>query len=577
HTSILDFYCQRYPHSASPQGWLNRIGNGQVTLNGIQVTDPATPLSPSDCLCYHRTPWQEPPAPCHFTVLFQDSHVLVLSKPSGLQVLRGAPFHQRTLLSLLALHARNRLVPVPLPATEVEAAELAEGTATDRVPSAAEGVAAARGAESNGARAADSACASQQSAEGTATGVAAAAAAAAAAKSAVSNGISARGKAKLAADLAAATTSADAAADPSHAPHFISHTVLSICGITPVAKANLAAEIAAATSDAAAHPSHRSPSQPPHRALVQGVVVPDEQTVQVPIGRVRYGAVVGGLYMASPTGVCCAHHASTTPSPPSQSSSPHPTPSPSHPHPLPNPIHTTPHFQPRPNPLPTHPHPYPPVPSPVSIASTCMSLSLTTHVQAQSHVRQIVFRRIPPSHYTPSQQASSECAACAASAHAHQPDLARGAHILWCAYSLVAHIKSAFTVLPLVIPSLVSDPLYVSGGITAPVTGSLPQQHSPNSPHHTPVLSRLKGLPLLPHSFQVTLSTSLEAFQPLPGDTGYWLHSFRCLFHHPTSNQVIRVVAPPPPALRMPHETVASFLSAFQVMPPDAMMDLWHC
>ncbi|CAI5500956.1 unnamed protein product [Closterium sp. Naga37s-1] len=364
HTSVLDFYCNRYPHSASPQGWLDRIGNGQVTLNGTRVTDPATPLSPSDCLCYHRTPWQEPPAPCHFTALYQDAHVLVLSKPSGLQVLRGAPFHQRTLLSLLALHARNRLVPVPLPATDVEAAEAAaeaaeaEGTATDRVPSATEGVAAVlQSAESNGARAADSASASALSvaskagdeeqpqqqhggrqqqqecgidwARDTMEPVHGMASPAHRIGRGTSGllicGISATGKAKLAADFASATTRGDAAAHPSHrkGPERRkgrnTSSSSSSSGGGGGGDAGDGSENGSSTSSSSSSSGNDSSSSGSggsssadidscprivkfYRALVQGVVVPDEQAVRVPIGRVRYGAVVGGLYMASPTG-----------------------------------------------------------------------------------------------------------------------------------------------------------------------------------------------------------------------------------------------------------------------------------
>lgn len=44
---------------------------------------------PNSLLEYHRPPWREPPAPCRLGILHQDSHLLVVDKPAGLQVGAG--------------------------------------------------------------------------------------------------------------------------------------------------------------------------------------------------------------------------------------------------------------------------------------------------------------------------------------------------------------------------------------------------------------------------------------------------------------------------------------------------------
>ena len=63
---------------------------------------------------------------------------------------------------------------------------------------------------------------------------------------------------------------------------------------------------------------------------------------------------------------------------------------------------------------------------------------------------------------------------------------------------------------------LVGDPLYVAGGIPAPlVAGQRPA---------------------------------------LPGDCGYHLHAMRLAFHHPKTNQPLDLISPPPPPLRAPDD-----------------------
>ena len=96
---VLAFYARSYPHSSESQ-WREKIGRGEVTLNGRQAS-PDDPLKRGDLLVYHRPPWEEPDAPTDFGTLFEDEDVLALAKPSGLPVLPGGFFLQNTLLYLV--------------------------------------------------------------------------------------------------------------------------------------------------------------------------------------------------------------------------------------------------------------------------------------------------------------------------------------------------------------------------------------------------------------------------------------------------------------------------------------------
>ncbi len=97
--SVAAFYARHYPHSTEAT-WRQRIEAGQVILNGRTAT-PDAALTRGDRLEYRRPPWVEPEAPTEFATLFEDEDVLVLAKPSGLSVLPGGLFLERTLLYLV--------------------------------------------------------------------------------------------------------------------------------------------------------------------------------------------------------------------------------------------------------------------------------------------------------------------------------------------------------------------------------------------------------------------------------------------------------------------------------------------
>ncbi len=96
--SVADFYALHYPHSTAAE-WRRRVEAGEVQLNGRPVS-PDAHLARGDRLEYHRPPWEEPEAPEDFGALFEDEDVLALAKPSGLPVLPGGMFLERTLLAL---------------------------------------------------------------------------------------------------------------------------------------------------------------------------------------------------------------------------------------------------------------------------------------------------------------------------------------------------------------------------------------------------------------------------------------------------------------------------------------------
>ncbi|MGK7942910.1 MAG: RluA family pseudouridine synthase [Microcystaceae cyanobacterium] len=109
--TILEYYTRTYGHS-SQEDWLERILKGQIHLNG-QTVSPDTQLKVGHKLTYHRPPWQEPDVPLSFEILYEDSHLLVINKPSGLPVLPGGNFLEHTLLWQLKQKFPNqKVVPI---------------------------------------------------------------------------------------------------------------------------------------------------------------------------------------------------------------------------------------------------------------------------------------------------------------------------------------------------------------------------------------------------------------------------------------------------------------------------------
>ncbi|KAJ0102682.1 hypothetical protein Patl1_06143 [Pistacia atlantica] len=80
----------------------------QITIDGKAVKDPDMILSAGSELVYHRLPWKEPDAPYLLEVSYEDNDMIALNKPSGLQVLPGGLFQQRTVLKQLQWQASKQ-------------------------------------------------------------------------------------------------------------------------------------------------------------------------------------------------------------------------------------------------------------------------------------------------------------------------------------------------------------------------------------------------------------------------------------------------------------------------------------
>jgi len=97
--SLLSHLARLYPHS-TPQAWQEKLNNGEVTLDGRTATG-SEAVSLGQTLVWNRPPWIEPDCPQHFEILFEDSHLLAVNKPSGLPTLPGGGFMENTLLRLV--------------------------------------------------------------------------------------------------------------------------------------------------------------------------------------------------------------------------------------------------------------------------------------------------------------------------------------------------------------------------------------------------------------------------------------------------------------------------------------------
>uniref|UniRef100_A0A7N0ZUQ1 Pseudouridine synthase RsuA/RluA-like domain-containing protein n=1 Tax=Kalanchoe fedtschenkoi TaxID=63787 RepID=A0A7N0ZUQ1_KALFE len=99
--TLIDYYSRKHKNSTSLQGWLQRIENGQISVNGSVFKNPKGTVRAKSELVYHRLPWKERDAPHLLHLLYEDDDMIALSKPSGLQVLPGGLFQQRIVLTQL--------------------------------------------------------------------------------------------------------------------------------------------------------------------------------------------------------------------------------------------------------------------------------------------------------------------------------------------------------------------------------------------------------------------------------------------------------------------------------------------
>lgn len=109
--TLLDYYTQLYRHSTQEE-WRQRILLRQILIDDKQAK-PDTILKKGQCLSYHRQPWQEPDVPLSFEILYEDTDLLIVDKPSGLPVLPGGGFLEHTLLwQLQKQYPQNTPYPI---------------------------------------------------------------------------------------------------------------------------------------------------------------------------------------------------------------------------------------------------------------------------------------------------------------------------------------------------------------------------------------------------------------------------------------------------------------------------------
>lgn len=107
---VQEYYSRHYPRF-SLKTWIERIRSGQVLRDG-RVLKENDRLHTGDRLSYCRPPWVEPEVPSEFDTLFEDAHLLVVNKPSGLPVLPGDVYLENTLLKLVRKRFSPQLSPI---------------------------------------------------------------------------------------------------------------------------------------------------------------------------------------------------------------------------------------------------------------------------------------------------------------------------------------------------------------------------------------------------------------------------------------------------------------------------------
>jgi 23S rRNA pseudouridine1911/1915/1917 synthase len=103
--TLLAHLASLYSHS-SPEAWQQRLDNGEVTLDGV-TADGSEAIQCGQSLVWNRPPWIEPDVPRHFNLIFEDAHLLAVSKPSGLPTMPAGGFVENTLLRLVQRQCPN--------------------------------------------------------------------------------------------------------------------------------------------------------------------------------------------------------------------------------------------------------------------------------------------------------------------------------------------------------------------------------------------------------------------------------------------------------------------------------------
>lgn len=95
--TLLDYLASTRMHSTSAE-WAERLDRGEVELEGVRAQG-AVILRAGQTVVWHRPPWNEPDAPSHFDVLYEDAAIVAVDKPSGLQTMPAGGFLNHTLMA----------------------------------------------------------------------------------------------------------------------------------------------------------------------------------------------------------------------------------------------------------------------------------------------------------------------------------------------------------------------------------------------------------------------------------------------------------------------------------------------
>lgn len=99
HCSILAYLARHFSHSTEAD-WTARLEAGEILLDG-KTAHGQEILRPGAILTWNRPGWIEAATPQSYDVIFQDEHLVVVAKPSGLPTIPGAGFYRNTLLTLV--------------------------------------------------------------------------------------------------------------------------------------------------------------------------------------------------------------------------------------------------------------------------------------------------------------------------------------------------------------------------------------------------------------------------------------------------------------------------------------------
>lgn len=96
---LLDWLEREHKHSTREQ-WEAHLASGRVAIDGRTVAKDE-PVREGLTVTWARPAWEEVEVPLTFGVLYEDEHLLVVDKPSGLPTMPGGGFLENTLLTLV--------------------------------------------------------------------------------------------------------------------------------------------------------------------------------------------------------------------------------------------------------------------------------------------------------------------------------------------------------------------------------------------------------------------------------------------------------------------------------------------